>query len=256
MARKALLQVLDDDFPSKYPGGVSFFRKAFRGASKIDLSPFSRLPNTAILHLLEDLEVTSTVTSLDVSMCQITGEDLKALVSSCKTLKELVLMHMPQLDLQSAVSAIAGSNVSELLHTDLFISFFATDTKSASSLHLPVTRPGRMSPVSQILRLGLEESDTDMTAGPDAAFQNMCDKLREDLSMSVHVRRLLDIRDAWAPLNHVVCTIARILRGVYFGHYTENGADSKFVAASLAVGPTVRFEVYSSFYSQLGRFAS
>ncbi|KAF2501746.1 hypothetical protein BU16DRAFT_577823 [Lophium mytilinum] len=245
MARKALLEYLANDFSSKYPGGTALFRKAFRGEAKIDLSPFSEMPRTAILQLLEDLKVTSTATDLDLSLCNITGEDLKALASSCKILKRVVLMHMPQLDLKSAVAAIAESGVSELLHTDIFIAFLATGKQSAPSPYNLMTGPGHTSPVSQILRLELEERDTDMTAGRDAALRNLCDKLRPEVGRHHYhsPSRFADIRDACAPLSHVVCTIARMLRSTNFRDYAIGNADSRFVAASLAVGPAPDFGI-------------
>jgi hypothetical protein len=105
----------------KAPHGLRILGRSMKDAQHLDLSAFHWLPEEVIVQLVKENADVDIVDSVDLSTnTTITVDGIKKLLQICPNITKLITLHTPRLSMDALVEAIAGSNVDELFHAELF----------------------------------------------------------------------------------------------------------------------------------------
>jgi len=195
----------------KAPHGHRILGLSMKGARCLDLSAFHWLPEEVIIQLVKENADVDIVDSIDLSTnTTVTATGIEKLLQVCPNITKLFTLYTPKLSMDALTGALAGSNVDEFLHTELFQSSFDRRGKR----HTYATRSEA---VTQIVYLSVPNSakadDSCCLDQKGLRWSKLAeDRLGEKRGMSV---KCFPVRDAFLVLTRATDWLDQLLN--FFG---------------------------------------
>jgi len=197
--------------------GLRILGRLMKGAQCLDLSAFHWLPEEVIIKLVKENADVDIVDSIDLSNnTTITASGIEKLLQVCPNITKLITLYTPKLSMDALVGVLAGSKVGELLHTELFQSYF-------NPWEMRPTYATYSEAITQIVYLSAQTSS------------RMCDSYRLDqkglkwsklAEKGLVFAECIPVRDAFLVMSRVTDWLDQLLNffgshSVFYSSFTE-----------------------------------